>query len=218
MIEITRIPCGPIMTNSYILEQTRENFAWVVDPAEGKPILDFLKTHRLELKGILLTHGHFDHIIGISTLLDSHPDCQIFLHPEDLECLYDPEMNGSTSFYQPFFISRSKQITPYPELLDLAGESFSVIETPGHTPGSVTILNSDSMITGDFLFKDTIGGTDFLRSSPKEMQESLRKMIHRMQSAEKEITVYPGHYDTTTWQNELLSNPFLARISRHKGQ
>jgi hydroxyacylglutathione hydrolase len=215
---IYRIPCGPIQTNSYLLEKTPENLCWVIDPAEGEPIISLMQQHQLTLSGILLTHGHFDHILGIKDLLDFQPNCPIYINPFDKDCLFNAEMNGSTNFFNAFSLDLSTTILPYSQELNLGGEIYQIIETPGHTPGSITLMNKDSLFTGDFLFKETIGRTDFQRSSPRDMQESLRKMILLLKNQKEEITVYPGHYETTTWLSELQSNPFLVRIAKNVGQ
>lgn len=215
---VYRIACGPIQTNSYLLEKTPENLAWVIDPAEGAPIIKMLEHHQLILSGILLTHGHFDHILGISDLLSRFPACPLYIHPADQPCLYDATMNGSANFFTPYQLPPSVKATPYPSVLTLGGEDFSIMETPGHTPGSVTIQNKEMMFTGDFLFKETIGRTDFQRSSPKEMQESLRNLITQMKNKGTNPTIYPGHYEETSWLEELQSNPFLARIAKNMGQ
>lgn len=215
---IYRIPCGPIQTNSYLLEKTPEKLCWIIDPAEGDPIIKLIKHHQLTLSGILITHGHFDHILGVKTLLELQPLCPIYISSMDQECLFNPIMNGSVNFYEPYFLDPSIKVISYPQELTLGGEKVKVFETPGHTPGSVTLLHQDSMFTGDFLFKETIGRTDFQRSSPKDMQESLRKMIVLLQNVKTELTIYPGHYEETTWQDELQSNPFLARIAKNMGQ
>jgi len=215
---IYRIPCGPIHTNSYLMEKTPENLAWVVDPAEGGPILKMLQHHGLILSGILLTHGHFDHILGVNELLHRFPDCTLYIHPADQPCLFDATMNGSNNFFTPYTLSSAIQTEAYPQELILGGEVFEIIETPGHTPGSVTIQNEEMMFTGDFLFKDTIGRTDFQRSSPLDMQTSLKKMIFRMKNKTTDTIIYPGHYEESAWLSELQSNPFLARIAKNMGQ
>lgn len=215
---VYRIPCGPIQTNSYLLEKTPENLGWLIDPAEGPPLIQIIQQHRLTLSGTLLTHGHFDHILGIKDLLVYKPGCPIYIHPKDQECLYKADINGSVSFYEPYSLPSSVTVMPYPQELNLGGEIYKVLETPGHTPGSVTILNEDSLFTGDFLFKDTIGRTDFQRSSPRDMQESLRKMVVMLKNTKNDLTIYPGHYETSTWQDELQSNPFLVRIAKNVGQ
>jgi hydroxyacylglutathione hydrolase len=215
---VYRVPCGPIQTNSYLLEKTPENLAWVIDPAEGTPLIKMIQQHKLTLKGILLTHGHFDHILGIKGMLLSFPDCPIYIHPADQPCLFDAALNGSVNYFTPYSLTTSAKTNPYPKELALGGEVFEIVETPGHTPGSVTIQNDEMMFTGDFLFKETIGRTDFQRSSPQDMQSSLRSMVVRMRDKKNDTTIYPGHYETTTWQDELQSNPFLARIAKNRGQ
>jgi hydroxyacylglutathione hydrolase len=215
---IYRIPCGPIQTNSYLLEKTPENICWVIDPAEGEPIIRLIQQHNLTLSGILLTHGHFDHILGIKDLLNFQTNCPIFIHPNDQECLFNDTMNGSVNFFEPYSLDPILKVNSYSQELTLGKDKFQVIDTPGHTPGSVTLIHQESIFTGDFLFKETIGRTDFQRSSPKDMQGSLRKMIALLQNNKKELTIYPGHYETTTWQDELQSNPFLARIAKNMGQ
>ena len=179
---ITTMPLGMLQTNCYILSQGDR--CLVIDPGdEAQKVLAFLEQQNLTLEAILLTHGHFDHV-GAVTPLASETDCRVFLCEEDLAL---PRTMTAGPLYHTDFYTEGDRLT-------LAGMTFEVLHTPGHTPGSVCLRFGNHLFSGDTLFAGSCGRTDFPGSSPAAMGLSLS----RLAQLEDEISVYPGHGESTT--------------------
>lgn len=216
-MEVLRIPCGPIMTNSYLISTDAER-CFILDPAEGATIMQHLQSLKLEPIAILLTHGHWDHITGIITITEQYPTLPIFIHPEDQPFLFDSTLNGSVNFYAPYQLDHSIQTKHWNEFSTLAGESWRVIETPGHTNGSITLHIQNHLFTGDFLFQETIGRTDFQFGSAKVMHQTLKQFIANFKDSNENYIIHPGHGEETDLFHELQNNPFLVRMTKQMGQ
>ena len=216
-MEIVRIPCGPIMTNSYLISAD-PNTCFVLDPADGPTLLQRLQTLNRKPIAILLTHGHWDHITGINLILEQFPALPVFIHQEDQPFLFDSTLNGSVNFYAPYQLDHTIVIKPWDELSSYADESWRVIETPGHTNGSITIQIQNHLFTGDFLFQETIGRTDFQFGSAKIMHTTLKKFITSYKNSNENYIIHPGHGEETDLFHELQFNPFLVRMTKQMGQ
>lgn len=190
---ITTIPLGMLQTNCYIL--TEDGRCLVIDPGdEAEKVLTFLKQKELVLEAILLTHGHFDHVGAVKNLA-AETDCRVFLCQEDLAL--PGAMTAGPLFYTDLYKEGDK--------LTLAGLSFEVLHTPGHTPGSVCLRFGEHLFSGDTLFAGSCGRTDFPGSSPAAMGQSL----NRLSQLEEHLKVYPGHGESTTIGEEKRYNPYL---------
>ncbi|MBQ9086923.1 MAG: MBL fold metallo-hydrolase [Clostridia bacterium] len=164
--------------------------ALVVDPAVSVgAILNAVRAEDAFLEGILLTHGHFDHILSLDTLRDALP-ISARIHQADAVMLTDGRKNA---FYD--FFGKERVYRPAEELLSrrqtisLGDESITVLHTPGHTPGSVCYLCGDSLLTGDTLFAESYGRCDLWGGSQEQMQVSLASL----RSLSPALTIYPGH-------------------------
>lgn len=196
-MEIITVKVGILQTNCYILKQ--DGFAVIIDPgAKVQRILDHLGDAKP--LAILLTHGHFDHIGAINDLLAVH-SLPIYLHPDDEDLLKDPQLNYS--FPKRFVVE--VETLPYPSTLNLGPFSFEVIETPGHTEGSVMLKIDDHLFSGDTLFKLSVGRTDLKTGNPIHMRQSLRQI----KTMHGPLTIWPGHDEPTTLADELRENPYL---------
>lgn len=196
-MEIITVKVGILQTNCYILKQ--DGFAVIIDPgAKAQRILDALGTSKP--LAILLTHGHFDHIGAINDVL-SHHQLPIYLHEDDVGLLKDPHLNYS--FPKRFVVE--VETRSYPASFTLGPFNFEVIETPGHTEGSVMLKISDHLFSGDTLFKHSVGRTDLKTGNAIHMKRSLR-LIRSMQGP---LTIWPGHDESTTLAEELQNNPYL---------
>jgi hydroxyacylglutathione hydrolase len=215
-MKIKMIACGPISTNSYVLCHGSE--AVLIDPAEFRPIHQFVQEQGLVPQAILLTHGHFDHMLALPELRKAYPSLPIYIHPEDKALLYDASQNGSMMFASACALSAEEGVEDYPASLAFSFGEIKIASYPGHTPGSILLELDKDLFTGDFIFKESIGRTDFSRGSPKDMQESLKRFVERYYAQADSIHLYPGHGDSTTLAHELQFNPFLDRITRHMGQ
>lgn len=194
-MKIVCLPLGAYQTNTYILYEEGASRCLIIDPGyEPEQITRYLDQLGLEPEAILLTHGHFDHVGGVKGIAEE-TGCKVYLHEEDLTL-----PNRLTLGTIPYTDHYGEGDT-----LALAGLSFRILHTPGHTPGGVCILCEDAMFSGDTLFAGTCGRTDFPGSSPKDMRTSLT----RLAKLEGEYTVLPGHGEASTLSEEKRSNPYL---------
>ncbi|MCM8798596.1 MAG: MBL fold metallo-hydrolase, partial [Candidatus Omnitrophica bacterium] len=139
---------------------------------------------------ILNTHGHIDHIGANNDFV-----FPIMIHQEDEEFLYNPEYNLSAPLGFPFKSRKAERILKDGEVIRAGGIDFTVIHTPGHTPGSICLKFNDYLFTGDTLFSEGIGRTDFPGSSEKELFKSIKEKIFTL---DPEIEIFPGHGPSST--------------------
>ena len=192
MLNFQTLPLGYLQTNCYLLEGS-EGRCLAIDPGdEPERVLDALAGRTLE--AILLTHGHFDHVGAVRDLV-AETGCRVYLCPQELTLPVN--MTGGRLFHTDSYTDAAQ--------LTLAGLSFTVMHTPGHTPGSVCLCFGDVLFSGDTLFAGSIGRTDFPGSDPVQMQQSL----DRLAALEKNYRVFPGHGESTTLDQEKRYNPFL---------
>ena len=189
---ITKLTLGLYQTNTYILSNDSE--ALVIDPGyEADAILDALQGK--QLKAIVLTHGHFDHVGAVKELV-AETGCDVYIHPA--ESAMPPMMTAGQLYYTHTY-GEGDTISP------IDGVELSVLHTPGHTPGSVCLLWKDQMFSGDTLFEGSCGRVDLPGGDPRVMMESLR----RLASLQADYHVHPGHGGSTTLAQEKRYNPYL---------
>lgn len=207
-MQIQRFVLGMFQTNCFIVSGKEKRKCILIDPADkGERLIGHMKKENLVPEAILLTHGHYDHFLAVPELQKEWPELPVYCHP--LDCPkekkeYDMGMVFPT-------VSAFQHVQPLSDgqVLNVAGFQIKVIHTPGHTKGSVTFLIEDSMFTGDFLFRGSIGRTDFKGGSVQQMQSSLK----RISQVKKDYKVYPGHEGLTTLQREQQFNPYLRIYS-----
>lgn len=206
MLKLTTFAPGMVYANCYIVKDEESGDAFVVDPgAYNKRFESALREAGVEkLRYILLTHGHFDHISGVKELKENFGG-EIVIHREDAECLYDKSKSLASKFFFPQHDVTADVLVKDGDRLSFGGGEIEVIHTPGHTRGSVCYILEDIMLSGDTLFRNSIGRTDFPGGSIEEMKESLK----RLAALERNYTVYPGHAESTTLEAEKKYNPYM---------
>ncbi len=192
--------------NSYIL--TEGSTTYVIDPGSNTAaMMDYLKTHQLAPKAILLTHGHFDHIQGVNTLIHSYR-VPVYIHPDERDFLFDPNLNLSALMREPYRVFKKDFVQTYAsnQTFPLGDTHLKVIHTPGHTRGSVSFAYDDVLFSGDALFKENIGRTDLPTGDYATLIETIKALT---QTHADNTLVYPGHGPMTTIVHEKHHNPYL---------
>ncbi|RKD24076.1 metal-binding protein [Ammoniphilus oxalaticus] len=204
---IHSFPLGALQTNSYLVcnEQTQE--AIIIDAgANPSPLLDSVGDY--EVKAILLTHAHFDHIAGLNEIRKT-TGAPVYLHSAEEDWLADPNLNGARlwTMVGPFTPSENAEFSLEDgQTLDLAGFKISVLHTPGHSPGGVSFQIGEHVFSGDALFAQGIGRTDLPGGSHQQLIDGIKAKLLVLP---ENTTVYPGHGPRTTIGNEKLSNPYI---------
>nr|WP_317283107.1 MBL fold metallo-hydrolase [uncultured Sellimonas sp.] len=209
-MEIQTFITGIIGTNTYLVinEQTKE--AVLIDPAAcPKKLMEYIGEHQIEVKGILLTHGHFDHIMGISDFHKVYKDVPVYAGKLEEPLLNDAHWNQSDIYTKGYVFSDAVYVEDG-AVIHLAGYDFKVFFTPGHTPGGVCyyVESEGILFSGDTLFCNSVGRTDFQGGS---MSDLVRGIKEKLMPLPDETKVLPGHMDATLIGHERKYNPYLMK-------
>ena len=197
IIKYVYIPNG--YTNCYILADEKTKAAAIIDPGDTVPeIKELVKKDNLDVRAIFLTHGHYDHVGGVAALRKKYKDIPVYLHPEDAGT--DTELMPTRAL-DPVTLWRDGDVVMVGEL------QVEVLHTPGHSAGSVTLRCQDVLFTGDTLFTQSVGRTDF----PGGSQEALMASLKRLGELEGDYQVLPGHDTFTSLDQERQGNPYLKQ-------
>lgn len=205
-LQIGALMLGEGMTNGYFLYKEGSKDCIFVDPgAAGDKVVDRLKQEGLTIKYILLTHGHYDHILGLEAMKDAC-GAPVYAHKDEEECLKNPGINLSEHLMKSVSAAADKYLNDGDEL-ELCGMKFRVIHTPGHTQGGCCYFfyEDDVLISGDSLFQESIGRTDFPGGSMSTLIRCIKDKLFTLPDSTK---VYPGHGPSTTIEYEKMYNPF----------
>jgi hydroxyacylglutathione hydrolase len=194
---------GMLSTNCYVVNCHDTKEAIVIDPgldfsSEAKPIFDYIDEAKLTVKFIVNTHGHSDHVNG-NTLFQKKCSVPICIHPDDAHFIESLEKG---KFPANVMLRDGDSVK-------FGNESLKVMHTPGHTPGSISLVGEKLVFTGDTLFAGGIGRTDFPGGSDSDMMLSLQKLVRLPDY----FLVYPGHGETSMIGEEKRVNPFLNNKS-----
>lgn len=217
-IKIGRMVLGVCQTNCYFLYRTGAAEAIVVDPAEnGDKIASALERNGFRVAGILITHGHFDHILGCEALKkaankvaaeNGEEPVKVYACAAEKELLADERLNLSRGMNTPYAMEADVLVKEGDEIT-IAGMTCRVIETPGHTVGGCCYYFEEAglLISGDTLFQESVGRTDFPTGSMSTLVRSIKDKLFPLPDTTQ---VYPGHGDSTTIGNEKKYNPFCV--------
>lgn len=206
-IEIKMMVLGPVQTNCFFLinEDTKELL--IIDPADhAQGIIEWINKEGLKPVAILLTHGHFDHIMAVEGLRREY-GIPMYASKDEVEVLEKPQLNVSTMMGA-YVSMKADVLFADGDVLELAGMKLKVISTPGHTIGSVCfyIEEEKMLISGDTLFEASVGRTDFPTGSSRQLIDSIKTRLFVLP---EDVNVFPGHGEVTSIAYEKTHNPFV---------
>lgn len=213
-MQIDRLVLGAYETNCYVVRRDKSTAeCLIIDTGlSNEALIDFLKEKNLEPQALILTHGHADHIAGITALRRNFDKIRVCIHKADSHMLADAASNFSFMAGMKVTAAPAEITLDKEKEIELANLKFQIIHTPGHTPGGICLYNGDEKIlfSGDTLFAGSIGRTDFSGSDAQESFEQLIKNIkEKLLPLPDDVTVLPGHGEATTIKQEKLYNSFL---------
>ena len=194
-MNIKTLPVGQLETNCYVVinEDTLE--CVVIDPGdESNTIMDYIESNNLKCKAIMLTHGHFDHVGGVRGVAEA-ARCPVWLCEADT--VLPERLTAGPLYYTDTYADG--------DTVEVGSLRFTVLETPGHTPGSVCLLCENVLFSGDTLFAGSCGRVDLAGGVPAQMGASLK----RLAELPGNYAVLPGHGPATTLDAERADNPYL---------
>lgn len=206
-MKIEKFVIGMLGTNCYIVENEETRECFLIDPAACPPeMVTHIRQKGLHVQAILLTHGHFDHIMGIDGFLKEFP-VPVYAHEEEKALLNDAELNASAEYAAGYTFSGAEYLKDG-QVLELAGTKIQVLYTPGHTIGGCCyyIQEEGVLFSGDTLFYGSTGRTDFPTGSQSRLIRSIREKLLALPD---ETKVYPGHMSETSIGFERMYNPYL---------
>lgn len=199
---IKKIVVGQLESNCYLAgdEDTKEIF--IIDPGgDYDKIKDVIDRNSLKPKAVINTHGHGDHIAA-----NKEFGISVWIHRLDADFLTDPSKNLSGAFG--FFLKTktASKLLEDRDILNIGKYSIEVIHTPGHTPGSICLKGERVIFTGDTLFHEGIGRTDFAYGSEEDIIRSIKEKLFTL---DDDYVIYPGHGPSSTIGNEKSNNPYI---------
>lgn len=200
---------GPIQTNCYFLYREDTKECLVIDPGyEADKIEAYVQKKQLHVAGILLTHGHFDHITAADEVRKKF-QTKIYASGKEKELMADPRMNVSVMMGESVSLKADVWLEDGQEL-EMLGETMRCILTPGHTGGGMCFYfpKACMLFSGDTLFQESVGRTDFPTGSSRELIRSVREKLLVLPEA---VRVYPGHGLMTTIRDEQMFNPYAVQ-------
>lgn len=198
------IVVGPMAVNCYIVSHKQTKEAFIIDPGDdAAEIKKYLKANNLKPRFIIHTHGHIDHIGA-----DPEFDLPIYIHRDDEGCLSGGRENLAEFLGIPFDLAdKTIHGVEGGSEIKFAGSILKIIHTPGHTAGGISILLDNALFSGDTLFAQGIGRTDFPGASNEALVNSIKGKIFTLDDS---VVVYPGHGEPTTIGREKRENAFIG--------
>lgn len=208
-MNVIRCTVGIMQTNCYIVYSDTSNLCAVIDPGdEADKILGIIAEHSLTVDKIFLTHGHFDHILAVNELREK-TGAPLYVCRDEEKLLSDRNMNLCAVFARKSDnVSKADVTVSDGDTIEVGNMTFTVIQTPGHTDGSVCYISGDVLFSGDTLFNGGMGRCDFPTGDEDKMKSSLKKLC----SIPHDCKVYSGHGNETTLYEEKKNNPYLINL------
>lgn len=198
---------GSLGTNCYIVYNEKSKEAAIFDPADnGEKIADEIKKDGLNLKYIIITHAHCDHIMALDYVKEKFPNSKICIGKYDAPALNDDYLSLCVYFGMKAPISKADVLIEDGDCFNLGNESLKFLHTPGHTKGGICAFTDDFVISGDTIFFESVGRCDFPGGNMKELIESIKEKLF---SLPDNFIVYPGHNEASTILHEKKNNPYI---------
>ena len=207
-MRIETVVVGPLEVNCYIIWDPETKEGAVIDPgAEGKRIVRIIEVEGIDLKYIINTHGHVDHIGANADVKRAFPDAKLVIHTLDEPLL----KNALNSFIAPMVGAKASpdpdQLLEEGDTITIGKTTLEVIHTPGHTKGSICLYDGEGiMFTGDTLFAGSVGRVDLPMSEPEKLIPSIKNKLLKYPD---DTVILPGHGPSSTLGDEKRFNPFL---------
>ena len=208
MIQIKTFVAGPVQANNYLVYDNESKEAILIDCSDYvQEIIDVVKNENLNVKYILLTHGHFDHVLGINSMKETLGTKAYVHHGDEEQVAHTSEI--MMMFGLPFNLDVNPKLDGTLKdagTLSIGSNEIKVLETPGHTEGCVCYLINDVLFSGDTLFQGSVGRTDLPGGDFSQLRHSIKDVLFKL---DENITVFPGHGDKTTIAYEKKFNDIL---------
>ena len=206
-LESHRLNLGPLDNNTYILTCAETRATAVVDVGfEPEAVIDFLRSGRFDVRVLLNTHAHYDHVAGMREVQEAVGGAY-HLHPADRPLLDRLSQQGAAFGFPPARAPDEVLDLADGEIIVLGRETLEVRHTPGHSPGHVIFVHGDDAWVGDVLFAGSVGRTDLPGGSFEQLERSIRTRVFPLGDA---VRVHTGHGPETTIGTERLHNPFVG--------
>jgi hydroxyacylglutathione hydrolase len=205
LVRVEKFVTGPIETNTYLVIN-ENNQCLIIDPSSGcTDLLDSLKKQKLSPDAIVITHGHFDHCLGIIEIVTEYPELTVYIHPEEAKMMKNPQLNGSYMIGEGF--SYDGKIADITETTThIVNFSVKIFIISGHSPAGTALLIDKYLICGDILFAGSIGRSDLFGGSEVSLIKGIKEKLLLLPD---DTIVCPGHGGRTTIDREKRTNPYL---------
>jgi glyoxylase-like metal-dependent hydrolase (beta-lactamase superfamily II) len=206
-VTIERFAVGPLETNAYLVIDEEKKDALIFDPSQGcGQLLSRLRQLSITPSALVLTHAHFDHIMGVEEICTAYADIAVYIHPDEESLLRDPQLNGSLMIGGSY--NYEGPVSYVDESTTTIGSfSVKVLHVPGHSPGGCAfVFNNGECVCGDVLFANSVGRADLPGGN---MDQLIGAIKAKLMSLPDTTVIWPGHMGRTTIGRERRLNPFL---------
>jgi len=205
-MKIDTITVGPLQTNCYLISDPESNEALVIDPgSDAETIIDSIVKQKLNVKYIIATHCHIDHVAEAKTVQD-HFDVPFLIHENEVTLLDTLESNNGLFGITVYGRPKTGDFLQHSQTITVGSNKGKILFTPGHSPGGVCISFPGYVFAGDSLFRNSIGRTDLPGGNYNQLIESIHNQLFTLAD---DTIVYPGHGPETSIKHEKQYNPFV---------
>lgn len=205
-MQIKKLVVGALDTNCYLIYSENTKNGAIIDPAgDADKLIEKIKTLDINIKYIILTHAHIDHILALDKVCE-YTNAPVVIHADDSNSLNNDAFNLAVYFHTKSPDAKADITVKNGDILKIDDNELKFIHTPGHTKGSMCILIDDILISGDTLFNTSIGRTDYYGGSFDKIKKSIKERLFVL---DDNTRVYPGHGEETTIGYEIENNPFV---------